>query len=646
MRTDVLKTDVDNVDNVDNRARILVRVSSDKQAEDDRTSLPTQERVCRERAAHERLSVDFVYREEGVSGSLYHSRAAMQEALAAMERGEYRTLIIATMSRYSRDRRYQSEIRERIRQAGGRLLSCDLGEIDDKDPSRRLMANVHGDFDEYERLIFRKRTMDGRADAARDGRIPQRCWVAYGCYVVQEADIIRGDYPEGAAGTLLHTEPGASVVKRAYQMAAPEPLGQDLSLYAIARQFNREGVPTAKGTGPWHASTLHQMLTNPVYKGEYTCNKAERFVDESRLLKGRAAAYTLRRPTSEHIVVKVPALVSPELWDAVNARLQVNQSHKGGRPEYRQMLTGLVRCADCRRAACYQGSGGRAYVCNHAPVQGVEDAETYHGDILSPRHSIRFRAEIAERLVAQAVQGALTRPEAIAAAVEEYRASQESKRPDSEAVARRQLRAAENTLTDIRRRQAAAVRMQIEAAAEGLSTELYTTELKRLSQEESAAVAAVETARAATQTDRNAPVSLDPIDPIDTAALLSHTTRALTGVEGALLDKEIPGSIKNAVLRGLIETIWLHPNPDAAAWAKKPEKASPSRVDVVFRSMAGEKSADYTPQRDRGNSSLPPREGISPRLIVSVSTDGSIRFVVAPSLPAPASEAKREVSCV
>lgn len=592
---------------IDNRARILVRVSSDKQAEDDRTSLWAQERVCQAKAVQERLSVDIVYREEGVSGALYSSRTAMQEALSAMERGEYRTLIIATMSRYSRDRRYQSEIRERIRRAGGRLLSCDLGEIDDKDPSRRLMANVHGDFDEYERLVIRKRTMDGRQDAARDGRIPQRCWVAYGCYVITQADIIRGDYPDGTAGTLVHTEPGASLVKRAYELAAPKPRGENLSLYAVAARFNKEGVPTAKEGSRWHASTLYTMLTNPVYKGEYTCNKAERFLDEARLLKGRAATYTRPRPISEHIVVPVPALVSPDLWEAVNESLRANQRDKGGRPEYRQPLTGLCRCAACQRAACYQGNGGRAYVCNHAPVRGADDLEM--------QHSIRYRAEIAERLVAQAVQGALTRPDAIAQAVEEYRTSQASIRRND--GARERLHTAEGALSDVRRRQAAAVRMQIEAAANGLPTDLYTTELRRLSQEELEAVASVQAARASVSG------SEDGHGGIDASTLLAHTACLFVGVEGVLLDKETPGSIKNAALRDLIETIWLHPNPDAVAWAKREEKASPARVDVVFRSFAPftQKSENYTSRRDRDNSSLP-------RLIVSVATDGSIRFVV------------------
>lgn len=276
------------------------------------------------------------------------------------------------------------------------------------------------------------------------------------------------------------------------------------------------------------------------------------------------------------------------------------------------MLTGLCRCALCQRAACYQGSGGRAYVCNHAPVRGTDDPE---------QHSIRFRAEIAERLVAQAVQGALTGPEAIRAAVEEYRASQESmQRNDG---ARERLHAAEKALADVRRRQAAAVRMQIEAAADGRATDLYTTELRRLSREESEAATDVSAARASlsgSEGDRHG-------GGIDADTLLAHTACLFVGVEAVLLDQQTPGSIKNAALRDLVEAIWLHPNPEAARWAKREEKASPARVDVVFRSFtpfAGKsgKGGNYTPYRDRGNSSLP-------RLIVSVAADGSIRFAVA-----------------
>lgn len=601
-------------------ARLLLRVSTVGQADDDRTSIPTQQRVCQARADAEGVTVDKVYSEEGVSGSLYHSRTVLQEALAEMERGEYGTLIIATLSRYSRDRAYQSEIRRRIRQAGGRLISCDLGHINDNNPVDRLMANIHGDFDEYEREVIRRRTMDGRLGAALEGRIPTRSLVAYGCHVVTKSDVIRGAYPAEMLGKLVHVEPQASIVRRMFALIDEA----DASLYEVAAILNRENVPTAKGIGQWRVSPLLRMVRNPIYKGEFWFNKTECFTDESRLMQGRSARFYRDRSTDQHILIPVPALIEPETWDRVNGKLRQNQSRKGGRQEYRQMLTGLVRCAECEYAGKYEnrpkrdGSPNRLYLCNQPHIPGLPKHALANEK--TPHHG-RFNADIAERLVAEAVQGAFTSPEAIRTAAEVYQATRRGGKDGDADARQKRLQSAMAALSDIERRQEAALRLQIEAAANELPAEIYNAEIQRLTVLWKAAREEVTAARAGMAEGK------EHEKPIDVNALLTHTATVAVQLEGALLDPEISPARKNLVLRGLIETVWLHRNPNHKHYSRN--EVSPSRVDVVF------KSAPTIP-----GVCMP---GIvAPRLVVSVSTDGRIRFTVS-DLFAPVAAELQEV---
>lgn len=101
-----------------------------------------------------------------------------------------------------------------------------------------------------ERKAIRKRTMDGRMDAARSGK-----WVGGGAMPF--------GLDRTVDGIIIH-ETEAATIRRAYDLY----LKQNLSFNEIARLFTSEGIATKNGLSQWHPSTVTRMMTKRHVIGE------------------------------------------------------------------------------------------------------------------------------------------------------------------------------------------------------------------------------------------------------------------------------------------------------------------------------------------------------------------------------------------
>jgi len=136
----------------------------------------------------------------------------------------------------------------------------------------------------------------------------------------------RDDTEDGkTTGPLVIVEAEARIVRR---MFAEYIAGRAQN--AIARDLQREGVPTLTPTGSWYATTVAGMLKNPLYVGMVTLD-GEHF----------PAVGPDGKPTHEPII-------DSETWDAA-CRLRAARNSegrpRGRRTAGRHLLTeGLLRC--------------------------------------------------------------------------------------------------------------------------------------------------------------------------------------------------------------------------------------------------------------------------------------------------------------
>jgi site-specific DNA recombinase len=323
------------------KAAIYARYST---ANQDATSLDGQERVCRAYADARGIEIVEVYTDAAVSGTTL-ARDGLKRLLADAAKKKFRAVIVPDLSRLSRDRIDSGVLVRQLDDLGVKVLDVETG-TDSEDEAADVIHAVKGIVNaEYVKAIriHTHRQLQTRALAGFNpgGK-------AYGYTSIEEPSPTDPKNPKRVSVI----EPSeAETVRRIFDMSAAGQSPRD-----IAQQLNAEGVaaPHDGGRGfkqgrGWGHTTIRAMLQSRRYLGEVTWN-AFRWKKTARGTRRRIA-----RPASEHVTKTFPELVivSPELWERVQARFTKRQSGGNtiGRPKgsgvARHMLSGLLKCGVC-----------------------------------------------------------------------------------------------------------------------------------------------------------------------------------------------------------------------------------------------------------------------------------------------------------
>ena len=296
-----------------------------------------------------------IYRDDGYSGARL-DRPGLDRLRDAVSRGEVDTLLVTSPDRLARRYAYQVWLLEEFEGAGCRVVFLEHPASDD--PQDALLIQIRGAVAEYERTVIADRMRRGRLSALRAGKMLPWSSPPFG----YRADPLRPRDPEA----LRIDEGEAWVVRRIFEGYVQE----GLSLYGVAQRLTGEGVPTARGKAFWSSSTVHKILTNPVYSGLAYGNRKQRVLARRRypLLgrepKGDGGVSKRIRPREEWIGVEVPAIVSAELFEQARERMEQNRDRavRNTRGEY--LLRRLVSCRSCGLACTVQNNGRKAsYRC-------------------------------------------------------------------------------------------------------------------------------------------------------------------------------------------------------------------------------------------------------------------------------------------
>ena len=150
-----------------------VRVSTETQV--DGFGLDVQEQALRDWAKSNGHRLVKIFREEGVSGAKeLEDRAALADALDALDGNEAKGIVFPKLDRLARDLIVQETLIAEIRKGGSEIFSAVPGEAeflkdDPDDPSRKLIRQVLGAVSEYERAVIALRMRKGRAAKGRRG---------------------------------------------------------------------------------------------------------------------------------------------------------------------------------------------------------------------------------------------------------------------------------------------------------------------------------------------------------------------------------------------------------------------------------------------------------------------------------------------
>jgi site-specific DNA recombinase len=302
-------------------------VSTDEQAEHG-YSLGHQREECHQRALHLGATEIREFADEGVSGAIL-DRPGLSSLRAAVRAGAIGLVVVYDPDRLARKLAYQLLVTEEIETAGARLEFVNFEWRNT--PEGQLFYALRGAVAQYEKEKIRERTMAGRRQKAKSGKMPSG-FAAYGYTYDPERQ------------TLVVNPTEADVVRRVFHLLVNEGMG----INGIAHRLTQEGVPTRRGSPAWHRVVVRQIVQNPVYTGTFYANRmdCEGMGLNRHLASGQRHAMRVRA-REEWIPVPVPPILDEALWRRAQEVMTQARRLMHTHPRSDYLLSGLVTCADC-----------------------------------------------------------------------------------------------------------------------------------------------------------------------------------------------------------------------------------------------------------------------------------------------------------
>lgn len=410
------------------RAVLYARVSGDDTRKEGR-NLGSQLDMCRRFALERgyRIVEELAEDERGARGtSLELPQLTRIRDMAQQQ--TFDVLIVREIDRLSRSLAKQLIIEEELKRTGV-VIEYVLGEYPDT-PEGGLNKHIKAAIAEYERLKIMERLTRGRTLKIKSGSLVPNGQRPYGYQVVQRD----GKY------LLEIYEPEARIIRLIYQWyTIGEGEEGPLPIFEIVRRLTQMGVPTwadsdtgigslkkTRAPGHWSRSSVHKLLTTETYAGVWRFGRKKRLDAED---------------TS--ITVPCPAIVSRELWEAVQEQRVRNRKDSLRNTKYDYLVGRRLTCGLCgyKMGSHSYFSGPRLHQYYFCP------ASVSNMDYIRSCTAPMYRSEEVDAVVWQWVKSILADPEKLRIGLEQHRADQEKEH----APIRQRLTVIDELLAEYRR---------------------------------------------------------------------------------------------------------------------------------------------------------------------------------------------------
>ena len=336
---------------------IYARVSSQRQQQHQNINQQL-DRLSAHIAQHPdwQLPPENIFRDDGYSGAKLH-RPGLDRLRDRAAQAAFSLLLVTAPDRLARNYVHQMLLIEELTARGCRVEFIDHPMGDD--PHDQLLLQIRGAVAEYERCLIGDRMRRGRLARLRAGQLLPWTVPLYG----YQLDAERPRDPNR-----VHIDPVTSVVVQqiftCYSESHPP-----VTLYQLACRLTQAKIPTPTGRAIWNVATIRGILRNPAYTGtaysyrRHGCPARERKSALRPLGRGESHRPA---PREDWIGVRVPAIISQEIFDLAQARLDYNQRMATRHnTQHQYLLRGLVSCGRCQLsciARCLHPGYGY-YVC-------------------------------------------------------------------------------------------------------------------------------------------------------------------------------------------------------------------------------------------------------------------------------------------
>src|ERR1700682_4042897 len=320
-------------------AAIYARVSSEQQREANTIAGQTTSLI--EFAQKHDLEVpkEWVFEDDGYSGATLE-RPGLERVRDLAAEGQIQVVLAYAPDRLSRKYAYQILLIEELARNGVETLFVKAPQGSSAED--QLLVQFQGMIAEYERAQILERSRRGKRHRAQSGEVSVLSGAPYGYRYIRKADQAPASY------VVIDAE--ARVVQRVYEMYTVD----GLSIGAIARRLNVEGILTRKQSARWERSVVGASLPNPAYRGAACFGKTRGAgrIRVTRALRRRGGMVSgssdgHERAHEEWIEIPVPALVSEESFARAQELLYENKLRSRRRTITPSVVQGLVSCQKC-----------------------------------------------------------------------------------------------------------------------------------------------------------------------------------------------------------------------------------------------------------------------------------------------------------
>jgi len=292
------------------KVALYARVSSELQQKERTVESQVMELKRQIAAAGDVLVKEYV--DDGYSGAQL-DRPALDQMREDVKNDLFDAIYFLNTDRIARDVAYQTIIIAELLKHKKQII------INGKDyvhnPENKFTLTVLGAVAELERAKIIERTNRGKQHRLKQGYLLGYGHNTYGLTYVKRTDTSPASY--------VINEPEAAIVRYIFETYAKGEVG----INRITQHLEASGVPTRHGRALWNVAQLKYLLKNETYTGVRYFN-TERYVKAQRITRrGEQVSYEKRVPRdrTEWIGIKIPAIISQELFDEVQARIKYNQ---------------------------------------------------------------------------------------------------------------------------------------------------------------------------------------------------------------------------------------------------------------------------------------------------------------------------------
>ena len=313
------------------RVVIYARVSGDDR-QNSSSSLDSQIEQCREFAISQgwEIVTELAEDSRGASGASMNL-PMLDEAFQLAKDKKFDILLSREMDRIARNLAKQLVVEEEFKRLGIKMEYV-IGDYQDT-LEGQLSKQIRAVIAEYEREKIKERMVRGRRRKAKSGYVVIHGNVLYGYEVVND----------GVGDLLKLDEESAAVVRMIFDLYVNHKLGSPKIVYELERlgisppSGHRVRGNRKKAIG-WNQSQVIRIISNEAYTGKWKYGKRNRKQHHSDDYK---------------IEVKIPAIISQELFDRAQA-LRKSNRNTAKRNTKREYL--LARKCHCGHVSRFNGS--------------------------------------------------------------------------------------------------------------------------------------------------------------------------------------------------------------------------------------------------------------------------------------------------